>query len=586
MRTRRPEGHAFGPAPVKGRTKMLKGINASDGYGIGKALIVRELDLKYTPRTGCDPDAELKRYREAVAVFCQKTEKMAERIRNTVGEKEAGILSGHIQMIQDPYMTSEIEKQIAEGTCAESALESICDMFIMVFSSADDELTKQRAADVRDVKSTVLSILLGTEETDISAAPARTVLVAKDLTPSMTAGMNRENVVGIVTESGGRTSHSAILARAMGIPAVLSVPGALAAVADGDEVIVDGCAGDVLVRPAKPEIDSYTQKRVAFIEERKALSRFIGKETRTADGVKLELVANIGNAEDAAKVVECDGEGVGLFRTEFLFMDRSSMPSEEEQFEAYKKAALILKGKPVIIRTLDVGGDKDIPYLGLKKEENPFLGFRAVRYCLGNRERYLLQLRALVRASAFGDVRIMIPLVTSVDEVRQVRALVRGIMEQFEREGVAFNRDLKIGVMIETPAASLIADLLAEEADFFSIGTNDLTQYTMAVDRGNADVAYLYSTYDPAVLRSIRHIIACGKAAGIPVGMCGEAAADRRMIPLLIAFGLDEFSVSPTSVLPARKEISKWTVKKAEKLAEKVMALKTESDVRAALSEV
>lgn len=559
---------------------MLKGIGGSEGYGIGRVLLVKEQSLEFTPKTDCDPETELERYRKAVDEFCIKTENMAEHMKATVGEKEAEIITGHILMIKDPYMNSEIEKLIEGGQCAESALISICDMFAMVFSSADDELTKQRATDVNDIKNTVLSILLGAEETDISAAPANTVLVAKDLTPSMTACINKENIVGIITETGGRTSHSAILARAMEIPAVQSVPNATEILSEGSMVIADGSEGIIIPEPTKSQIDEYTEKRVKFIEERKALSAFIGKDTVTADGIKVELVGNIGKPDDANKVVECDGEGIGLFRTEFLFMDRSSCPNEEEQFEAYKKAALIMKNKPVIIRTLDVGGDKDIPYLEMKKEENPFLGFRAIRYCLKNKDLYMKQLRALVRASAFGDIRIMVPLVTCVDEIRAVKAMVKDIMAEYSASGIAYNKDLKVGVMIETSASCLIADLLAKEADFFSIGTNDLTQYTMCVDRGNADVAYLYSTYNPAVIRAVKYIIECGKKQGIPVGMCGEAAADKLMIPLLISFGLDEFSVSATSVLSTRKTIADWTKRQADELAEKVLGAVTEHEVK------
>lgn len=559
---------------------MLKGIGGSEGYGIGRVMLVKEQSLEFTPKADCDPETELKRYRKAVDEFCIKTENMAERMKATVGEKEAEIITGHILMIKDPYMNGEIEKLIEGGQCAESALTSICDMFAMVFSSADDELTKQRATDVNDIKNTVLSILLGAEETDISAAPANTVLVAKDLTPSMTACINKENIVGIITETGGRTSHSAILARAMEIPAVQSVPNAAEILSEGSMVIADGSEGIIIPEPTQSQIDEYTEKRVKFIEERKALSAFIGKNTVTADGIKVELVGNIGKPDDANKVVECDGEGIGLFRTEFLFMDRSSRPNEEEQFEAYKKAALIMKNKPVILRTLDVGGDKDIPYLEMKKEENPFLGFRAIRYCLKNKDLYMTQLRALVRASAFGDIRIMVPLVTCVDEIRAVKAMVKDIMAEYSASGIAYNKDLKIGVMIETSASCLIADLLAKEADFFSIGTNDLTQYTMCVDRGNVDVAYLYSTYNPAVIRAVKHIIECGKKQGIPVGMCGEAAADKLMIPLLISFGLDEFSVSATSVLSTRKTIGDWTKKQADELAEKVLGAVTEHEVK------
>lgn len=558
---------------------MLKGIGSSEGYGIGRVLLVKEQNLEFTPRTDCNPETELKRYRKAVEEFCIKTENIAERMKTSVGEKEAEIISGHILMIRDPYMNGEIEKLIEGGQCAESALVSVCDMFAMVFSSADDELTKQRAADVNDIKNNILSILLDEEETDISAAPENTVLVAKDLTPSMTSCINKENIVGIITETGGRISHSAILARAMEIPAVQSVLNATEILSEGDMVIADGIEGLVIPDPSQSQIDEYTQKRVKFIEERKALFAFVGKETVTADGIKVELVGNIGKPDDANKVIECDGEGVGLFRTEFLFMDRGSRPNEEEQFEAYKKAALIMKGKPVIIRTLDVGGDKDIPYLEMKREENPFLGFRAIRYCLKNKDLYMTQLRALVKASAFGDIRIMIPLVTCVDEIRAVKAMVKEIMAEYSAIGISYNKDLKIGVMIETSASCLIADLLAKEADFFSIGTNDLTQYTMCVDRGNSDVAYLYSTYNPAVIRAIKHIIECGQKEGIPVGMCGEAAADRLMIPLLISFGLDEFSVSAASVLSTRKAISQWTKSQADMLTKKVLSAVTHQEV-------
>ena len=558
---------------------MLKGIGVSKGYGIGKTIIIQEKSLEFTPKTDCNPEVELNRYHEAVDTFCKNTTAMAEKIKVSIGEKEAEILNGHILMIKDPYMNSEIEKLINNGQCAESSLTAICDMFAMVFSSSDDELTKQRATDVNDIKDGILSILLGIKEIDISCVPPNTVLVAKDLTPSMTACINKENIVGIVTEIGGKTSHSAILARAMEIPAVLSVPNVASILHDDDLVIVDGNDGTIIQNPTSEQVDDYTKKRVDFIEERKALSKYIGKETITQDGIKVELVGNIGNPENANSVVEFDGEGIGLFRTEFLFMDRNSAPTEEEQFDAYKKVALIMKGKPVIIRTLDIGGDKDIPYLNMKKEDNPFLGFRAIRYCLQNKELYRLQLKALVRASAFGDIRIMIPLVTCIDELRQVKTMIKGIMAELDVENISYNKDLKVGVMIETPSACLIADILAKESDFFSIGTNDLTQYTMAVDRGNPDVAYLYSAYNPAVIRSIKHIIDCAKAENIPVGMCGETASDSLMIPILLSFGLDEFSVSPTSILSTRKEISKWTKEKADNITQLVMQQSTEKDI-------
>jgi phosphotransferase system enzyme I (PtsI) len=458
-------------------------------------------------------------------------------------------------------------------------------MFIGMFSKMDDDMMKQRASDISDVKVSLLKILLGIQDIDISKVPQGTILVAKDLTPSMTSQIVKENVAGIITEVGGKTSHSAILARALEIPAVLSVPDITTLVKDKDTAIVDGTEGQVYINPEGDVLSSYIIKREDFIRKQAELKNYLGKETATADGINLELFCNIGTPKDAKKAIECDGEGIGLFRSEFLFMDNNHMPSEEEQFAAYKEAAEVLKGKPVIIRTLDIGGDKDIPYLNMKKEENPFLGYRAVRYCLGNKDSYMIQLRAMVRASAFGKVKIMVPLVTCVDEIRAVKELVAEIKKDFDEKGIAYDKDIEVGCMIETPAASLIADLLAKEADFFSIGTNDLTQYTMSVDRGNADVSYLYSTFQPSVLRSIKHIIECGRNAGIPVGMCGEAAADPLMIPLLISFGLTEFSVNPVLVLTARCIISKWSKQEADALTEKVMALSTEAEIVKLLKE-
>lgn len=556
---------------------MLKGVNASEGIGIGKVMLIEEVSLDYEKKQITDTQAEIDRYRKVFDAYCEKTEKQAENIKNTIGEKEADIILGHLLMLKDPAMSSSIEGNISSGCCAEDAVAQVCDMFIGVFSMADDELTKQRASDVEDIKNGLITMLLGKEEVDIASAPSGTVLVAKDLTPSMTSCIVKENIVGIVTEVGGKTSHSAILARAMEIPAVLSVPNVMETFENGQEIIVDGSHGEVIENPSDGEIAIYREKTIEYKKEKEELKKFIGKETITADGVKVELCCNIGKPDDADAVLSKDGEGVGLFRTEFLYMDSSSIPTEEEQFEAYKKTVLKLGDKPLIIRTLDVGGDKDIPYLGLSKEDNPFMGFRAVRYCLHREDVYKPQLRALLRASAFGNIKIMIPLVTCIDEVREVKAMIENIKAELDSENIAYNKDIQVGVMVETPAASLIADLLAEEADFFSIGTNDLTGYTMAVDRGNADVAYLYSAFQPAVLRSIKKIIEDGK--DIMVGMCGEAAADPLLIPLLLAFGLDEFSVSATSVLKTRKIISQWTIDEAKEVANKALTLKTESEV-------
>ena len=565
---------------------MYTGIGASAGIGIGSAVIVKEPSLAYDNKAVSDVEAEKQRLTDALDKCIAKTQAMADDMKERVGEKEAEILEGHVLLLMDPEMTGQMESSIADDKmCAEAAVEKICDYYMQMFAGIDDEMFQQRATDVCDIKTRLLKILLDVEDVDLASVPEGTVLVAEDLTPSMTAGINPKNVTGILTEVGGKTSHSAILARALEIPAVLSIPGITEAISNGDNVVLDGSEGQVYVDPDEALQAEYEQKRAAYLEEKAALAQFIGKETVTADGVKVELCANIGKPEDALKVVECDGEGIGLFRTEFLFMDRQQIPTEEEQFAAYRKVAETLEGKPVIIRTLDVGGDKEIPYLALEKEENPFLGFRAIRLCLKREDLYRPQLKALLRASAYGDIRIMIPMVTCLDELRAVKDMVAEIKEELKAEGVAYNEDIKVGIMIETPAASLMADVFAKEADFFSIGTNDLTGYTMAVDRGNAEVAYLYSAYNPAVLRSIERVIKAGRAEGIMV-MCGEAAADPLLAPLLISFGLSEFSVSATSILATRKGISLWTKEEADAVAAKAMSMTTEAEVEAYLKTV
>ena len=563
---------------------MIKGTAASDGIGIGKILLLEEASLEYTPHSVEDPAAEVERFRNAVNELIAETERDAAALRAAAGEKEALIMEGHISLINDPALKGETENLITSGQCAEAAYEAMCDMFISIFSSMEDEMMRQRAADVRDIKSGLLRILLGRRQVRVDDAPKGTVLLTRELTPSVTAGIKKGNIVGIITETGGKTSHSAILARALEIPAVLSVPNALGVLRDGQPVIVDGTAGAVIPDPSFDELNEYTEKRERFLKERAELERFRGKPTVGADGAEYELVCNIGKPDDAAKVVEFDGEGVGLFRTEFLFMDRTSVPTEEEQFEAYRKAALILKGKPLIIRTLDIGGDKEIPYMGLEREDNPFMGFRAIRYCLKNRDLFKTQLRAILRASAFGDIRIMFPLITCVEELREGRAVVEELKKELSILGVPFNKDIKVGIMVETAAAAMLADVLAAESDFFSIGTNDLTGYTMSCDRGNANVAYLYSALQPAVLRMIERTIKCGRAAGIPVGMCGEAAANPKLIPLLMAFGLTEFSVSAPSVLRVRKCISRWTRDEAQLAAQKALSMKTVKEVEEYLS--
>ncbi len=558
---------------------MLKGIAASEGIGIGKVMIIAEQSLDYVPKEVTDVDEELKRYSDAVDAFCAETEEQADAIRKSTGDKEAEILLGHIAIIRDPFMNGEIENLIKAEQCAEKAVEQVCQMFIDMFSATGDELTMQRATDVKDIRDSLLSILLGIHQVKISDAPPNTVIVVKELTPSMTAGIKKENIVGIITETGSQTSHSAILARALEIPAVLSVEGATTKLSTEEQIIVDGSDGDVITAPSDAEIEEYTAKRDSFLRDKRELENYRGKKTVSASGTEYELFCNIGTPKDATKAMAADGEGVGLFRTEFLFMDRNALPTEDEQFEAYKQASLIMKGAPIIIRTLDIGGDKEIPYLGLEKEENPFMGFRAIRYCLKNRDMFKSQIKAILRASAFGDIRIMFPLITAVEELRAGKELVEEAKADLRASDIAFDENIQVGVMTETAASGVIAHLLAKEADFFSIGTNDLTGYTMAADRGNGDVAYLYSPFQPSVLMMIRRIIRCGRKEGISVGMCGEAAANPMMIPLLISFGLTEFSVSAPSVLKVRKNIAKWTKEEADEVAEKVMEMATEQEI-------
>lgn len=564
---------------------MLRGIGASPGIGIGKAYIIKE-EKPVTPSyTIADKEAEKKRFVTAVEEVKEGTLALIENVRISAGEEEAAILEGHIMLLSDPALIMEVENGIDGGMNAEATFEAVCDMYAAVFAGMDDELMQQRANDMLDIKDRVIRRLLGMESMDISKLPKGSIVVAKDLTPSMTAGLKPENIEGIVTELGGRTSHSAILSRALEIPSVVAISSLLDTVKNGDMICFDGDSGEVFINP--DDCSAFEDKKEAFLKQKKELESFKGKESLTKDGIKVELAANIGNPQDAIKALEYDAEGIGLFRTEFLFMDRETIPTEEEQFEAYKSVASKLQGKSVIIRTLDIGGDKEIPYLGIAQDENPFLGYRAVRLCLDRYEDiYKPQLRAILRASAYGNIKIMIPLITGVDEYRKVKAHIRAIMEELSMQNIAYNKDIAIGVMIETAAASLMADALAKEVDFFSIGTNDLIQYTMSVDRGNDKVSYLYSQYNPAVLRSIKNIILAAKKENIMVGMCGEAAADEKLLPLLLAWGLDEFSMSASFILRMRKKLREYTKEECMAIEEKVMALLTEEEVRTLLEKI
>ena len=525
---------------------MLKGIGVSEGIGIGKALVIESHDIKFDSYAIRSINEELERYHKAVEKFIMRTKEMANDIATNASEKEAEILFGHIIMVKDPYMQGEIESLIKSGQCVEYAVSKICDSFISMFSSVDDP---------------------------------ETVVVADVLTPSMTSGINSENIVGIITENGGATSHSSIIARALGIPAVLSVDNALQNIKNGDTVIVDGNKGDVIISPNKAAFAEYSKKQLQYIKQRNELKKYKNAPTVTADGDKKLLFCNIASSDDALKAKECTAEGIGLFRTELMFLEKDRLPTEDEQYTEYKRTALTFRHKPVKIRTLDIGGDKIIPYLNIDKEENPYLGNRAIRYCLKQEDIFLTQLRAILRASIYGKIKLMIPLVTCIEEVQSVKKAIEAAKEQLKENKKCFEENIEVGIMIETPSAMMIADILAEEVDFFSIGTNDLTQYIMAVDRGNDNVSYLYSAFHPSVIRAIKHIIESGHKAGIPVEMCGEAASDPLMIPLLIAFGLDEFSVSAAVTLKTRRAISKWSKAHAKKVAENVLKMKSEKEI-------
>ena len=559
---------------------MLKGVGASAGIGIGKVICIREQNLDYSQVQYQGREQEKARLKQAVETFCEKTQRMAEDIRQRVGQKESEILSGQVMMLSDPFMVSQMEDAIQSGSCAEAAVDTVCQMYIEMFSNVEDELMKQRATDIEDIKTRMLRLLLGVESVDMASLPKGTVLAAKDLTPSMTVGLQKENVSAIITEVGGKTSHSAILARALEIPAVLGIPDALQQLTDGQTAIVDGATGQVLTEPDAETLYHYTKLQEEQLRQKAMLSIYRDKPTTDASGRSYQLYANIGSVMEAQAALEDGADGIGLFRTEFLFMDRPAMPDEEEQLEAYSSVSHLMKGKEVIIRTLDVGGDKEVSYLKMGSEQNPFLGWRAIRYCLSEQPLFKTQLRALLRAGAQErNIKIMLPLVTGVQEIRAARSLLEECKQELSREGLEYDPKIALGVMIETPAAALTADLMAKEADFFSIGTNDLTQYTIAVDRGNAKVEQLYTTLHPAVLRSIRGIIHAAKQAKIPVGMCGESAADPLLIPLLMQFGLDEFSVSASSVLKTRKTISEWNREQVEQVAEQAMQLSTPQEL-------
>ncbi|PVX57148.1 phosphoenolpyruvate--protein phosphotransferase [Bacteroides galacturonicus] len=567
---------------------MLRGIGTSKGIGIGKALIIHKCKNAVSRVKIKDTEAEVDKFNEAVEKFIQETNELVDKLSQKLNgdDKNALVLKNQEYLIRDPEFTSGVISAITNDKLnAEAAVEDTCEMLKNIFLSFNNDTMTQRVADIEDMKQRLIAIMQGQKHIDLTKLSDNTVIIADEIHPSMTANMDTEHIAGIISEKGGDTSHASILARALEIPAVLSVKDICSKIAEGEEVIVDGAYGEVFVNPTPITLKIYNKKKKAYDERVKELKKYIDKQTVTRDGRKVMLAANIGNADEAAKAVKAGAEGVGLFRTEFLFMNKQALPTEEEQYNEYKKAAVVLDGRQLTIRTLDIGGDKDIPYMGLTKELNPFLGYRAIRFCLDRVDIFTTQLRAVLRASAYGNIRIMIPMITSVTEVQAVKKIINGICRDLDKKDIKYDKDIKIGIMIETPAAAIMADVLAHEVDFFSIGTNDLTQYTLAVDRGNENVAYLYSALNPAVIRSIKHIIECAHNAGIEAGMCGEAAADERMIPLLLNFGLDEFSVTVSRVLETRKEIASWSSKEVKEITENVMNYSEEKEVSNYLSD-
>ena len=560
----------------------IYGVGAAEGIGIGVAKVVREQNVEVVKKTVSDSETEVNNFMRVLDITKAETEEMSQALEKNASAKEAEILFGHIMLMSDPMLVDEIVNRIkGESVCAEYVIEEVCNQYAAVFASMDDELMQQRATDMIDIKTRLIKKVLGIENTDLSKLPYGSILVAKDLTPSMTAGLNPDNVLGIVTQFGGKTSHSAILARALEIPAVVGLSNLPEDISDDTDILLDGESGEVIILPTDNEKSDYENKKKNYDANKEMLKKYRELPSISKDGKKVEIAGNIGSPEDAKKVIENGGEGIGLFRTEFLFMDRDCMPTEEEQFESYKEVATAMEGKPVIIRTLDIGGDKEIPYMGIVQDENPFLGYRAIRLCLDRKDDiYIPQLRALLRASAFGNIKIMLPLITSMDEIREAKALISDIKKELDEKNIAYNKNIEVGIMVETAAASLLADIFAKEVDFFSIGTNDLIQYTMSVDRGNVKIAGLYSPFSPAVLRSINRIITEGKKAGIMVGMCGEAAADPLLIPALLAWGMDEFSMSASSILKSRQIISGCDSKDLKAKADKVLEMSTESEIK------
>lgn len=559
---------------------MMKGIGASPGIAIGKALVVEENEIVIEKRAVTDVEAEVKKLNDAVEVSKEELTAVKEKVAKEVGEEESEIFGAHLLVLEDPEFIGEAENKIKnEAVNAEYALNEVKDMFVAIFEGMDNAYMKERAADVKDVTGRVLRHILGIKVIDLSSLKDEVVLVAHDLTPSDTATMDKSKVLGFLTDIGGRTSHTAIMSRTLEIAAIVGLSDATKTIKDNDMVIFDGDTGEVFVNPEQSLIDEYTEKKRLFEEEKKELELLKGKKSVTTDGKHVELAGNIGTPNDIEGLIKNDAEGVGLYRTEFLYMNSDKFPEEDTQYEAYKAVLEGMEGKPVVIRTLDIGGDKKLSYFEMEKEMNPFLGYRAIRLCLDKTEIFKTQLRALYRASVHGKLRIMFPMISSLEELLKAKEICNEVKKELSNEGIEYSKDVEIGMMIEVPSAAVISDILAKHVDFFSIGTNDLIQYTCAVDRMNQKISYLYNQFNPAVLRLINLVIKNAHAEGKWVGMCGESAGDQKMIPILLGFGLDEFSMSPISILRARKLVTSVSEADMKSLANEVLSLSTAEEI-------
>ncbi|NHC40988.1 phosphoenolpyruvate--protein phosphotransferase [Bacillus sp. MM2020_1] len=559
---------------------FLHGIAASNGIAIAKAYRLVEPDLSFEQKKIEDTDAEVDRFRQAMSKSKAELEAIRDRAKVDLGADKAAIFEAHLLVLSDPELNAPIEYKIqSDKVNAESALKETADMFIMMFEQMDNEYMRERAADIRDVTKRVLAHLLGVQLVNPSMIAEEVIIVAEDLTPSDTAQLNRQFVLGFTTNIGGRTSHSAIMARSLEIPAVVGTKTATEEINNGDLVIVDGLKGEVHINPTPELVEQYRKVHEGYEAQKAEWAKLVNEPTVSSDNHHVELVANIGTPKDLKGVIENGGEGVGLYRTEFLYMGRDQLPTEDEQFESYKAVLEGLTGKPVVVRTLDIGGDKELPYLDLPKEMNPFLGFRAIRLCLEEQDIFRTQLRALLRASIYGNLKIMFPMIATLDEFRAAKALLEEEKQKLLAEGQKVSDEIELGIMVEIPSTAILADQFAKEVDFFSIGTNDLIQYTMAADRMNQRVSYLYQPYSPSILRLVKMVIDASHAEGKWTGMCGEMAGDETAIPLLLGLGLDEFSMSATSILKARSQIRNLKKSDMEKLAQEVLNMQTTAQV-------